>query len=80
MAQEREAVISREVEGERVRKKGTKMIGDEMYLPRGEVEYAEEGKRKVLGAGISRRRFLQMGVGAAAGTLLLPVLPETARA
>jgi murein DD-endopeptidase MepM/ murein hydrolase activator NlpD len=80
MAQEREAVISREVEGERARKKGAKMIGDEMYLPRGEVEYAEDGKRKVLGAGISRCRFLQMGVGAAAGTLLLPLLPETARA
>jgi murein DD-endopeptidase MepM/ murein hydrolase activator NlpD len=56
------------------------MIRDERYLPRREVEYAEEGKRKVLGAGLSRRRFLQMGVGAAAGTLLLPVLPESARA
>jgi murein DD-endopeptidase MepM/ murein hydrolase activator NlpD len=29
---------------------------------------------------ISRRKFLQMGAGAAAGTLLLPVLPESARA
>jgi murein DD-endopeptidase MepM/ murein hydrolase activator NlpD len=33
-----------------------------------------------LDARISRRRFLQMGAGAAAGTLLLPVLPESARA
>lgn len=29
---------------------------------------------------ISRRRFLRMGAGAAAGTLLLPVIAETARA
>src|ERR671918_2210766 len=32
------------------------------------------------GPRIDRRRFLQMGAGAAAGALLLPVLPETARA
>jgi murein DD-endopeptidase MepM/ murein hydrolase activator NlpD len=31
-------------------------------------------------ARIGRRRFLQMGVGAAAGALLLPILPESARA
>jgi hypothetical protein len=47
------------------------------YLPRGSDQYAEEGGRE---AGINRRRFLQMGAGAAAGTLLLPVLPQTARA
>jgi hypothetical protein len=34
----------------------------------------------MLDARIGRRRFLQMGVGAAAGALLLPVLPESARA
>ena len=34
----------------------------------------------MLDARISRRRFLQMGAGAAAGALLLPVLPQTARA
>jgi murein DD-endopeptidase MepM/ murein hydrolase activator NlpD len=34
----------------------------------------------IFDARISRRRFLQMGAGAAAGALLLPVLPETARA
>jgi hypothetical protein len=34
----------------------------------------------ILDARISRRRFLQLGAGAAAGALLLPVLPETARA
>ena len=44
-----------------------------MHLLRG------DGHRE-LDATISRRRFLQMGAGAAAGALLLPVLPETARA
>jgi murein DD-endopeptidase MepM/ murein hydrolase activator NlpD len=39
-----------------------------------------EGSLAVPGSRIGRRRFLQMGVGAAAGALLLPVLPETARA
>jgi murein DD-endopeptidase MepM/ murein hydrolase activator NlpD len=34
----------------------------------------------VFDARMSRRRFLQMGAGAAAGTLLLPVLPESAKA
>jgi murein DD-endopeptidase MepM/ murein hydrolase activator NlpD len=34
----------------------------------------------MLGNRLDRRRFLQMGVGAAAGALLLPVLPESARA
>jgi hypothetical protein len=66
MAQAREALISRAEEGGCVRKKGAKMIGDERHLPRGEIEYAEEGKQKVLGAGMSRRRFLQMDVGALA--------------
>jgi hypothetical protein len=39
-----------------------------------------EGGRMVLDPKISRRRFLQMGAGAAAGAILLPVLPGTARA
>src|SRR5215210_7511909 len=51
-----------------------------MYLPRGDDKCAGEGGRTVLDAKISRRRFLQMSAGAAAGTLLLPVLPESARA
>jgi murein DD-endopeptidase MepM/ murein hydrolase activator NlpD len=34
----------------------------------------------VSGSGIGRRRFLQMGAAAAAGALLLPILPESARA
>jgi murein DD-endopeptidase MepM/ murein hydrolase activator NlpD len=50
------------------------------HLPWGDGQYAEEGGRKMLDARISRRRFLQMGAGAAAGALLLPVLPQTARA
>src|SRR5215211_6997601 len=54
-----------------------KTNGEGTYLLRGADQYAEEGARD---ARISRRRFLQMSVGAAAGTLLLPVLPETARA
>ena len=54
-------------------RKKTKTIGEGMYLPRG------DGRRE-LDARISRRRFLQMGAGAAAGALLLPALPETARA
>jgi hypothetical protein len=37
-------------------------------------------RRTVSGSRIGRRRFLQMGVGATAGALLLPVLPESARA
>ena len=51
-----------------------------MYSPRGDYQHAEQGERMVLDARMSRRRFLQMGAGAAAGTLLLPVLPESARA
>ena len=51
-----------------------------MYSPRGDYQHAEQGERTVLDARMSRRRFLQMGAGAAAGTLLLPVLPESARA
>jgi murein DD-endopeptidase MepM/ murein hydrolase activator NlpD len=39
-----------------------------------------QGRRTVSGSRIGRRRFLQMGVGAAAGALLLPVLPESAKA
>jgi murein DD-endopeptidase MepM/ murein hydrolase activator NlpD len=39
-----------------------------------------EVRRVVSGSRIGRRRFLQMGVGAAAGALLLPVLPESAKA
>ena len=49
-------------------------------MPRGDGQYGEAGERMILDARISRRRFLQMGAGAAAGALLLPVLPETARA
>ena len=37
-------------------------------------------KRTASESQIGRRRFLQMGVGATAGALLLPVLPESARA
>ena len=51
-----------------------KQNGEGSYLPRG--QYDEEGERDTR---ISRRRFLQIGAGAAAGTLL-PVLPEIARA
>jgi murein DD-endopeptidase MepM/ murein hydrolase activator NlpD len=53
------------------------MDGEKMYLPRSTAQCTEEGGRD---ARFSRRRFLQMGAGAAAGTLLLPVLPEAARA
>jgi hypothetical protein len=42
--------------------------------------HIREGRRTVSGSRIGRRRFLQMGVGAAAGALLLPVLPESAKA
>jgi murein DD-endopeptidase MepM/ murein hydrolase activator NlpD len=42
--------------------------------------HVPEGRLAVPGSRIGRRRFLQMGVGAAAGALLLPVLPEPARA
>src|ERR671921_805729 len=50
---------------------------EKMYLAGDAGRYAgEEG----LDGRISRRRFLQMGAGAAAGALLLPVLPEAARA
>jgi murein DD-endopeptidase MepM/ murein hydrolase activator NlpD len=51
-----------------------------MRWSEGEDRNVAEGTRRMLGARISRRRFLQMGAGAAAGTLLLPVLPGTARA
>jgi hypothetical protein len=49
-------------------------------VPGGDGQYGEARERMILDARISRRRFLQMGAGAAAGALLLPVLPETARA
>jgi murein DD-endopeptidase MepM/ murein hydrolase activator NlpD len=55
----------------------TKTMDEGTHLIRGDGHYAETGGRD---ARISRRRFLQMGAGAAAGTLLLPVLPEAARA
>ena len=42
--------------------------------------HAPAARRTVPGFRIGRRRFLQMGVGAAAGALLLPVLPESAGA
>ena len=38
------------------------------------------GRKTVNGSRVGRRRFLQMGAGAAVGALLLPVLPESARA
>jgi murein DD-endopeptidase MepM/ murein hydrolase activator NlpD len=47
------------------------------HLSRDNDHDAENGGRD---ARISRRRFLQMGAGAAAGTLLMPVLPGAARA
>ena len=50
---------------------------ERMYLDGDAGRYAGEVG---LDARISRRRFLQMGAGAAAGALLLPVLPEAARA
>ena len=46
----------------------------------GDDRYAVAGGQTVPGVRISRRRFLQMGAGAAAGALLLPVLPESVRA
>jgi hypothetical protein len=64
-------------EGGSVVRRTAKTNGEGMYLPRGDGQYDEEGRRDTR---ISRRRFLQMGTGAAAGTLLLPVLPEIARA
>src|SRR5215210_3617794 len=60
--------------------RSTRTNGEGMYSPRGDYQHAEQGERMVLDARMSRRRFLQMGAGAAAGTLLLPVLPKTARA
>ncbi len=38
------------------------------------------GRKTVTGSRVGRRRFLQMGAGAAVGALLLPVLPGSARA
>jgi murein DD-endopeptidase MepM/ murein hydrolase activator NlpD len=48
-------------------------------FPDGDLHATAE-RRTESGPRIGRRRFLQMGVGAAAGALLLPVLPESARA
>lgn len=42
--------------------------------------YVPVGRKTVAGSRVGRRRFLQMGAGAAVGALLLPVLPESARA
>jgi murein DD-endopeptidase MepM/ murein hydrolase activator NlpD len=42
--------------------------------------YVPAGSRTPSASRIDRRRFLQMGAGAAAGALLLPMLPESARA
>ena len=55
----------------------TKTMEEVTHLIRGDGHSAENGGRD---ARISRRRFLQMGAGAAAGTILLPVLPGAARA
>lgn len=51
--------------------------GERLYPAGVAGRYAGEGERD---AWISRRKFLQMGAGAAAGALLLPLLPETAGA
>ena len=56
------------------------MNGEAARSPERGDGYAVGGGRTVTSARYSRRRFLQMGAGAAAGTLLLPVLPESARA
>jgi murein DD-endopeptidase MepM/ murein hydrolase activator NlpD len=58
----------------------TKTNREGAYLSRDDRKLAEEGGPMVLDPRISRRRFLQMGAGAAAGALLLPVLPEIAEA
>jgi len=46
----------------------------------GEDRNASDVTRGISDSRIDRRRFLQLGVGAAAGALMLPVLPEGARA
>jgi murein DD-endopeptidase MepM/ murein hydrolase activator NlpD len=56
---------------------GAKTSGEMMYPARVAGRYAGEGERDAC---ISRRKFLQMGAGAAAGALLLPLLPEAAGA
>src|SRR3954454_13051946 len=48
--------------------------------PTGRNRNVAKGMRRLPGPRIDRRTFLQMGAGAAAGALLLPVLPESARA
>jgi hypothetical protein len=73
-----EVIPNSQVEqGGRVMERRTKAVEEGMHSVRGDGHYAEKGRRD---AGISRRRFLQLGAGAAAGTLLLPVLPGSARA
>ena len=44
------------------------------------MKTADGATRAESGSRIDRRRFLQIGVGAAAGALLLPAIPESARA
>jgi hypothetical protein len=68
---------SRVEEGGCVMGRRTKTMEEGTHLIRGDGHSAENGGRD---ARISRRRFLQMGAGAAAGTILLPVLPGAARA
>src|SRR5215210_1828358 len=71
---------SRVEEGSRMVMRRAKATEEVAYLAWDYGQYSEEGGRKAPEPGISRRRFLQMGAGAAAGTLLLPVLPRTASA
>ena len=61
-------------------KKGAKTTDKATRSSVGDDRYAVAGGQTAPGARIDRRRFLQMGAGAAAGALLLPVLAETARA
>src|SRR5215212_1510385 len=73
-----EVIPNSQVEqGGRVMERKTKTVEEGMHSVRGDGHYAEKGRRD---ARISRRRFLQLGAGAAAGTLLLPGLPEAAGA
>lgn len=61
-------------------RRGTKTADGATRSSLGGDPYVTERRRAVSGSRIGRRRFLQMGVGAAAGALLLPVIPESARA
>jgi hypothetical protein len=67
------------IRGRAVRR-GTKTSGRTMRSTEGEDQNAVERTPRMLDSRFDRRRFLQMGAGAAAGALLLPVLPESARA